>query len=76
MDAATLSALAGMMAVMMTVTIYLDRLRHADLKRIEERLDQRLDELTSVVFEIVKTVGEIKGRLDVLAPAEALSTAE
>jgi hypothetical protein len=72
MDVATLSALGGIMAVMMTVMIYLDRRRGADLKRIEDRLDQ----LTAVVFDLVKTVGEMKGRLEALAPSEALSAAE
>ena len=73
---ATLGILGVMMTVMMTVMIYLDRLRRADLKRIEERLDQRLDQLASVVFDLAKTVGEIKGRLDFLVAAEVRSSAE
>ena len=76
MDTATLTVLGLMMTVMMTVMIYLDRLRRADLKRIEERLDQRLDQLAAIVFDLAKTVGEIKGRLDFLVAAEVRSSAE
>ena len=76
MDMATLGVLGVMMTALMTVMIYLDRLRRADLKRIEERLDQRLDQLAAVVFDLVKTVGEIKGRLDFLVAAEVRSSAE
>ena len=76
MDTATLGVLGVMMTALMTVMIYLDRLRRADLKRIEERLDQRLDQLAAVVFDLVKTVGEIKGRLDFLVPAEVRSSSE
>lgn len=76
MDTATLGVLGVMMTALMTVMIYLDRLRRADLKRIEERLDQRLDQLAAVVFDLVKTVGEIKGRLDFLVAAEVRSSSE
>ena len=61
-----------MMSVMMTVMIYLDRSRRADLTRVEERLDR----LTAVVADLVKTVGELKGRFDVSNPVEALSASD
>ena len=61
-----------MMSVMMTVMIYLDRSRRADLNRVEERLDR----LTAVVADLVKTVGELKARFDVSNPVEALSASD
>ena len=72
MDITTLGVLGGMMTVVLAVMIYLDRSRRADLKRIDERLDR----LTDVVIDLVKTVGELKGRIDALTPVEVLSATE
>lgn len=62
----------GIIDVIMTVMIYLDHSRRADLTRIDDRLDR----LTAVVTDLVKAVGELKGRVDVTHPAEALPASD
>lgn len=37
-----------------------------------ERVDERFDEFTGVVVDLAKDVGEVKGRLRITPPAEAL----
>ena len=87
MDPVTIGILGGMMTVMMTImttiVIYLDRSSRADMnagfKRVDERLnriDERLNRLTDVVFDLVKTVGELKGRSGTSTPIDTLSAAE
>ena len=83
MDIATIGVLGGMMTIMLTIVLYLDRSRRAEMavgfKQVNDRLDRltdRLDRLTATVLDLAKTVGEVKGRLDALAPAEVLPVSE
>lgn len=107
MDLVAISILGGMMTVMttvmVTVIIYLDRTRRAEMNagfaradtrmdqldnrmdrmeermdrldnrmdRMEERmdrLDERMDHLITIVIDLAKTVGELKGRVRTTSP--------
>ena len=94
MDTATIGVLGGMMTViltvMLTVRIYLDRSRRADIAelraemvsgfdRVEKRflqMDERFLQLTGIIVGLAEDVGELKGRVAVSVPVEAFSAAE
>ena len=79
-----------MMTIMMTVMIYLDRTRRADMNagfaRVDKRMDQldtrmdrfdtRMDQLITLVIDLAKTVGEVKGRVGTSPVAESLAATE
>ena len=80
MDPVTIGILGGMMTIM----IYLDRARRADMNagfaRVDKRMDRldgRMDQLITLVIDLAKTVGELKGRVGTSrAAAEALAATE
>ena len=87
MDPVTIGILGGMMAVMMTimitVMIYLDRTRRTDMNagfaRVDKRMDRldgRMDQLITLVIDLAKTVGELKGRVGTSPVAESLAATE
>ena len=83
MDPVTIGILGGMMTIMMTVIIYLDRTRRADMNagfaRVDKRmdhLDTRMDQLITLVIDLAKTVGELKGRVGTSPVAESLVATE
>ena len=84
MDPVTIGILGGMMMViMMTIIIYLDRTRRADMNagfaRVDKRmdhLDTRIDQLITLVIDLAKTVGELKGRVGTSPVAESLAATE
>ncbi len=94
MDMSTIGILGGMLTlivtIMLTVTIYLDRVRRSDIaavvaaidKRFErsdrrfEQVDKKLDELTRIMVALAKDVGEMKGRLGISVPVEPYSAVD
>ncbi len=94
MDMSTIGILGGMLTlivtIMLTITIYLDRVRRSGIaavvaaidKRFErsdrrfEQVDKKLDELTRIMVALAKDVGEMKGRLGILVPVESYSAVD
>ena len=93
------AAILGVLALMMTVMLYLDRSRRADSRDLRSdmsteiatlrkevndgfaalreeirtssaRTDTRIDQLTTAVINLAESLGQVKGRTEVLVAAE------
>ncbi len=61
-------AILALLGVIITLMLYLDRGRRADLAQLREETQRGFAQLTEVVMDLVSRVGRLEGR------AEATST--